>query len=382
MTTRASKPIEPTAPARRSPRPPDGSGLRPLAGRIARRLGLLLLLVLLALLAALAVLRMLAQGREVQPRGALAPASGEFVAVGDTELFVQQAGPRDGPPVVLIHGLGAWSETWRVTIDALAADGYRVIALDLPPFGLARPPANGDYSTEASARRILAVLDALGVARATLVGHSFGGRATVQAAMQAPARVESLVLVTVALGLPEGDVTVAQSAPALASVLLGNAATRETLVAATATNPWLTRFFIEQFTARHDALSDVRMDVYRWPLTAIDATPAIGAWARQFVLQPGSPASAQPARYRRLDIPTLVLWGELDRVTPLPQGERLAKLLPNARLEVLSGIGHIPQLEDAARFNARLLEELRRTAALATRTAGEPGAARASGERQ
>ena len=78
-------------------------------------------------------------------------------------------------PVVLIHGTAAWSELWRATIDALAAAGFHVIALDLPPFGFSDRP--GDYTRERQAARIDGVLDQLGVAPAIIVGHSFGAGA-------------------------------------------------------------------------------------------------------------------------------------------------------------------------------------------------------------
>jgi pimeloyl-ACP methyl ester carboxylesterase len=333
--------------------------------RVLRRLAVALLatalIVLLVSVGALGTLRLLAEGREVQTRTQAAPASGRFVATRDTEVYVQEAGRADGPVIVLIHGVGAWSETWRGTMAPLAAAGYRVVALDLPPFGFARPPANRDYGTVASAARILDAMDALGIRGATIVVHSFGGRAMIEAAMQAPERFDRLVLVAAALGLqsaPEAAAATSATPPRLVSAVLGQDMLREVVVAATATNPWATRFFIEQFTARHDALTEARIQVYRQPLVLTQATQAIGDWAEQFVLRPGRPASAQPERYRGLAMPALVLWGDADRVTPLPQGQHLANLLPNARLEVMPSIGHIPHLEDTTSFNALLLSYL------------------------
>lgn len=336
--------------------------------RVLRRLAVALLatalIVLLVIVGALGTLRLLAEGREVQTRTQAAPASGRFVATHDTEVYVQEAGRADGPVIVLIHGVGAWSETWRGTMAQLAAAGYRVVALDLPPFGFARPPANRDYGTVASAARILDAMDALGIRGVTIVVHSFGGRAVIEAAMQAPERFDRLVLVAVALGLqsaPAADAAAAATnatPPTLVAAVLGQDMLREVVVAATGTNPWATRFFIEQFTARHDALTEARIQVYRQPLVLTQATQAIGDWAEQFVLRPGRPASAQPERYRRLAMPALVLWGDADRVTPLPQGQHLANLLPYARLEVMPGIGHIPHLEDTTSFNALLLSYL------------------------
>jgi pimeloyl-ACP methyl ester carboxylesterase len=101
----------------------------------------------------LAGFRVAAAQRETKLRHDEAPSMGHFVKAADVELFVQEEGPSHGPPVVLVHGTGAWSEIWRSTMRALADSGYRAIALDMPPFGYSSRPANADYRDEAQARR-------------------------------------------------------------------------------------------------------------------------------------------------------------------------------------------------------------------------------------
>ena len=167
---------------------------------VAYSLGALLLAVALIL----AGYRVAAARRETQSRQDAAPKSGRFVHAADVELFVQEEGPTDGAPIVFVHGTGAWSEIWRGTMHALAGAGFRAIALDMPPFGYSTRPASVDYGDGAQARRILGALDALQLQRVTLVGHSFGGRPTMQATFVAPQRVERLVLVDAALDLMRG----------------------------------------------------------------------------------------------------------------------------------------------------------------------------------
>jgi pimeloyl-ACP methyl ester carboxylesterase len=278
------------------------------------------------------------------------------VTAAGVGIYVQQAGPPDGVPVLLVHGVGAWSETWRPTIDALAGAGYRVIAIDLPPFGYSFRPPTGDYSTVAQAQRILGVLDALKIDRAVLVGHSFGARATVEAAMRAPGRVRALVLVCAALGLQDSPDT----RPGLFErVMLDTPAVRNAVVVATtATNPLLTGLFLRAFTARHDAITSARIELYQRPLKIVGTTQAVGQWMQQVVLADDDPASHQVRQYRRLTMATLVIWGERDTITPLSQGLHLASQFVNGALVTLPGIGHIPQLEAADLFNAQLLPNL------------------------
>ncbi|HSD38006.1 MAG TPA: alpha/beta hydrolase [Rhodocyclaceae bacterium] len=317
------------------------------AARIAIRL--------LALIVAIGVgapigLRIAAHTCERLADGERLPSGGRLIASGDVKLFMQESGPADGMPIVFIPGTGAWSETWRTTLDALAAKGYHGIALDLPPFGYSQRPADHDYSTPRQAQRILGLLDALGIHEAVLVGHSFGSRATMQLALSAPQRVRAVALVDAALA-----VDTAPHADARSPWLLRWSPLRDTLIASTATNPLLTHFFLEQFTTRHEVLTPARVGLYSQPFARQGTTEAFGRWAMQFGEPTSGLLSADPAAYRKADIPALLIWGERDTVTPLAQGRHLATLLPRADLQILPDAGHIPQIETPAAFNATLL---------------------------
>jgi pimeloyl-ACP methyl ester carboxylesterase len=100
-----------------------------------------LLVLLFLVVAVIAAFRVAASVRETGIRSELAPSTGHLVATSSGGVFVQEKGPADGVPVVLVHGSIAWSEFWRSTIDALATAGFRAIALDIPPFGFSERPA-------------------------------------------------------------------------------------------------------------------------------------------------------------------------------------------------------------------------------------------------
>src|SRR5262245_12939391 len=134
-------------------------------------------------IAALAVLtlayfRWQADQREVMETRDTAPRAGRHITAADVSMFVQEAGPADGQPVVFVHGTGAWSETWRESLTVLAGAGYRAIAIDLPPFGYSQRPGQPAYDKHTQGRRIVGALEALGIPGAILVGHSFGGGPT------------------------------------------------------------------------------------------------------------------------------------------------------------------------------------------------------------
>ncbi len=309
--------------------------------------------VVVALLLVLCVVQ--ARQRETGDAVASAPRTGQRVHADDVEMFVQAAGPASGPVVLLVHGTGAWSQTWRPTLEALGAAGFRAIALDLPPFGYSSRPASGVYDKATQGRRIVAAMDALQIGSATLVGHSFGGGPTVEAAMQVPERVRGLVLVDAALNLHTGE---APALPAAARMILSCGPLRDALVAAFLTNPMFTPRLLRAFVARDEAVTDARVRIYQEPLSLRGTTAAYGRWLPYLMQAAPGARSENPAQYRQLTMPMVAIWGALDTITPLDQAQALVAAAPNAHLVVMPDVGHIPQIEDTDGFNRRLLDSL------------------------
>jgi pimeloyl-ACP methyl ester carboxylesterase len=210
------------------------------------------------------------------------------------------------------------------------------------------------YSREDSARRLWALADALGAQQVSIVGHSFGGRAAAEAALQQPERVSRLVLLAPALGLGEP----ASASGGLVPRLLSVPAIGRLIVAATLANPLLLRRGLGWFMADPNGATQEMADVLRAPLRAKGYVDGLGGWLPLFLFAPEGGLSLQPDAYARLTMPTLLIWGDKDRTTPLIQGEALATLVPGVRLEVLPGIGHMPQLEATGRVQALLAEHL------------------------
>lgn len=326
--------------------------------RIAKWFVYALLLIVIGVSALLGACRYQASRREIRTRVEAAPASGRFVRAADVDLFIQELGPKDAPVVLFVHGMGAWSELWRDTLVATAAAGFHAVALDLPPFGYSERPAPPAYSRQDQARRILGVIDALGVRQATLVGHSFGGGPTMEAALLAPERVHALVLADAAIGLdsPGGS-------GGIATHVLGVRALRDALVAATVTNPRMTRRLLSRFVERQDAITDARLAVLQAPLVVEGGTAAFGDWLHEFLTSQEAPLSRRPDAYRAVTLPTLIIWGDKDTTTPLAQGQRLAALISGSELAVMPGVGHMPQIEDVELFNRLLVAFLKRNGA-------------------
>ena len=303
--------------------------------------GLLILIVILALLLGLPYLIPLPAG---QPAVALADATGRFVAVEGLQTYVMETGPPEGPAVVLVHGLGGSTFSWRETIDPLADDGYHVIAFDLPGFGLTDKPLTYDYGHPHQADFTAHLLDALNVSTATLVGHSMGGNIIAHLALRHPERVERLVFVdgaVVGSGGP-GNVGALAAFPPIARWIEVGAA----------------------YLLTPERFTDLLRSAYADPDFV---TPEIAAGYARVLQTPDFPAGLvglvrdaghnqlPDEAIRQIDAPSLLAWGEADTWVPLVNGQRLLALLPDAVLRIYPGAGHLPMEETPTAFNADLL---------------------------
>ena len=282
--------------------------------------------------------------RETKTRQEAAPSSGRFVQAGDVELFIQEMGSADGEPILFIHGTAAWSGLWRETMTPLAEAGYRCIAIDIPPFGFSERPATPSYGNKDQARRIIALMDSLGIERGILLGHSFGGGATVETALMIPDRVEALILLD-AGGL-NLNLMSPERGPSVAEIFLGTPAVRNPVLATTATNPLFTRTLLSSMILDPTDATDEKIEILQAPLVLEDATDTLGEWLQYVLTVQEASLTSDPANYHRLTMPALIVWGDSDKVIPIEEGQYLNRLVPHAQFVVMQGVNHIPHVED------------------------------------
>src|SRR6185369_7915623 len=168
---------------------------------------------------------------------------------------------------------------------ALAAAGYHALAIDLPPFGYSDRPADGRYDKERQGHRIATALASLGLSQVVLVGHSFGGGPTVEAALASPERLRGLVLVDAALSIRSGE---AEAPSAVLRTALSVGPLRDALVAGFLTNPARTRSLVRSFIAPTSPLTDERVAIYQRPLSVKGTTAAVSAWLPSLLMPAAS----------------------------------------------------------------------------------------------
>jgi pimeloyl-ACP methyl ester carboxylesterase len=253
-----------------------------------------------------------------------------------------------GPPVLLVHGITSSSRTWKSVMPRLA-EKYTVIAPDLLGHGRSSKP-QGDYSLGAYASGMRDLLVTLDVPRATVVGHSLGGGIAMQFGYQFPDRISRLVLVdTGGIGR---EVT-----PALrAATLPGAEYVLPLLFTPTLHDAGLkVRNFLAGFGLRGSADVEGVAEGFA-SLTEADARRAFVHTVRSVIDPTGQRVSAADRLYLTADIPSMIVWGDHDRIIPVSHADMAHDLMPGSRLEIFPGAGHFPFNDDPDRF-VRILDE-------------------------
>lgn len=281
------------------------------------------------------------------PAGAPSLRTRYVTIAGGHAVRVVESGPAHGAPILLVHGWGSSVYSFSETIPALADAGYRVLALDLPGFGLSDKPASPDcYTTHGVSRAVLDTATRLGVERFTFFGHSMGGAVGLRMVLGGERRIEKLVLVnSVGLGRAPLMGPVRFLSPRIIEPLLPTLVRRAMvkliLALAYGTGARPTEQDVEQYWA---------------PSQFPEMLRACRLLAHNFDFHALSDAELQS-----IGVPVLAVGSGRDRMV-LGCAER-ARLIPNVRLVTLTDGGHLSLQECADRVNPAVLAFLSERAA-------------------
>ena len=258
---------------------------------------------------------------------ALAGEHSASVTIEGHRMHYYVAGPSDGPPVVLVHGLGGQSEDWRNLAPFLRAAGHRVYTPDLFGFGRSEKPADFSYSVPDQAEAVFAFMDAMGLKQVDLGGLSMGGWIIQKMAAEHPDRIRRLIIFDSA-GLSEKpawntDLFMPKSAAELDqldALLMPNPPQVPPFIAAdilriSHSHAWIMRRALDSMLAGHDTTDLILPE---------------------------------------LKMPVLIVWGELDHIMPLAQGRKMHALVPQSQLEVVEGCGHLAPVQCADRIGPQV----------------------------
>ncbi|MGX9962679.1 bifunctional 3-oxoadipate enol-lactonase/4-carboxymuconolactone decarboxylase PcaDC [Roseomonas sp. F4] len=266
-----------------------------------------------------------------------------FLHLGDIVVHAAVDGPAEAPPLLMLHSIGTCLHVFDPQV-AILSRSHRVIRMDMRGHGLSGV-TDGDYSMQLHAADGLALLDALGIREAHVLGMSIGGRIAMQLAVMAPDRVKSLILMDTALEFPPPQA-------------------------------WQDRIEAVMEIGTK-ALVEVVMP--RW---VVDTTLPSSQALRQMLLRTdrrgysGSAAALRDARAEqvagRITCPTTVVVGDCDVATPPEMARQVQAAVPGSRYVEIAGAGHLPSLEKAEATTAVILDHF---ASLAPKPGHEAGLA-------
>jgi pimeloyl-ACP methyl ester carboxylesterase len=248
----------------------------------------------------------------------LSGAHSRMVTVNGIHIHYWVRGPQDGPPVVLVHGLGGRSEDWHNLAPYIVAAGFRVYMPDLPGYGGSGKPKDFSYSIADEANAVVGFMDAVDLKQVDLGGHSMGGWIVQRVAFDHPDRIKKLMLFDSA-GLADR--------PTWNTALFTPTTPREVdqLYALLTPNPPQAPAFIAR-----DILRISRRDA--WIIhRAMDAML--------------SGQAVTDTELPQLKMPVLIVWGSEDHIVPVADGEKMHQLIPQSQLDVVQGCGHLAPVQ-------------------------------------
>lgn len=274
----------------------------------------------------------------------------EHMSIHGNDIAFRRGG--SGPVLLLLHGIAGSSDTWVPAMRLLHKD-FAVLAPDFLGHGQsAKPLADYSLGNQASAMRDFLRLS--GVERATVVGQSFGGGVAMQFAYQFPEFCERLVLVDAGgLGREVNWI--------LRLVALPGAEYAMPVLFPDVARRWGDAFF--RFLAERGIRTPRAGEMWQ-AYRSLTQPENRRAFVRtmQAVIDPGGQSvSAMDRLYLAARIPTLIVWGDHDKIIPLSHAYIAHEAIPNSRLEVMEGVGHFPQVEEPEQFVRILVDFLRAT---------------------
>lgn len=257
----------------------------------------------------------------------------QFIEVDNVQIHYQEFGAKTDPVIFLIHGYIASTFTWNSAAPRLAEKGFRVFVVDLIGFGFSQKPAWSEYTIDSQARMIIRLMDRLGIGRAILIGSSYGGGVAAVAALDYSDRVEKLVLVGAVSNdeIKKAAITRLATLPVVGEVMAPFLAGSKTYA------KFRLRNSID--VANHDLIDENRITGIMRPLQTADVHRSLILTLRNWH------ADRIERDAHNIKQPTLLIWGENDRIIPLRNGQTLHRAISDSRLVVFKNCGHVPHEE-------------------------------------
>ena len=241
-----------------------------------------------------------------------------------------------GPPVILLHGFGAFAYSWRHLIPPLAAE-HRVFTLELKGHGLSDKPADGHYAVADQADMVADFIRRQDLHDLVIMGHSLGGAVGLvtyfKLREEDPGRITKLVLIDSA-GYPQELPLFIRMAKVPGLYIVLNKLVPPRFAALVV---------LQEFYYKDEEITKEQVDTFAYYSSLPGVAAAMSQTAKQ-IMPPNIEAFTE--KFKTIKIPVLVIWGDEDEVTPLEVGKKFERDIPGAQLVILARCGHFPMAEE------------------------------------
>ena len=268
------------------------------------------------------------------------PTSVRIPLMGMLVHLTDEGNQSDTTPLLFVHGTSSSFLTWEASTEILKKD-YRIIRVDLPGFGLTGPSPNGIYSTAFNNELIDSLLDVLQLNRVILAGNSLGGSIAWQYALHRPDRVKGLILVDAAGIAPLRKMKGAIGFKVAQLPVLNR-------LMSVITPRFLVKKSLEDAYGDRSKVSDSLVNQYFDMVTREGNRRALVDRIRT------GWGYADSSLLRKIDCPTLILWGKKDNLIPVENADVFRRNISNSQLHIWDELGHVPMEEDPLKFTAEV----------------------------
>jgi epoxide hydrolase 4 len=272
----------------------------------------------------------------------------QWIATNGIRLHVIQAGPKDGPLMILLHGFPEFWYGWHSQIPYLASAGYRVWAPDQRGYNLSDKPAGiMAYRLDTLTADVIGLVDAAGRETAFLVGHDWGGAVAWWTAAHCPQRVERMVVINAPHGAVMGKHLLHDPAQLLRSWYIFFFQVPWLPEAVAHLGDWKIVVKALRQSSRPNTFSDADIELYKQAWSQPKAYTCMLNWYRAIMRK-----RPRPPSHPRLTVPTLLIWGARDRFLGREMAQQSIDLCSEGYLIVIEEATHWVQHEEAGRVNA------------------------------
>lgn len=276
-----------------------------------------------------------------------------FVETNGPQLHVVQAGPTDGPLMILLHGFPEFWYGWRHQIDTLAEAGFWVWAPDQRGYNLSDQPVGiGPYCLDTLAADVIGLIDAAGRQKAVIVGHDWGAAVAWWAAIVYPERIERLVVLNVPHPIVMKRFARRDLGQMFRSWYIGFFQIPWLPEALSRLGNWSMLVQTLRRSSRSGTFTDADIQQYRTAWSQPGAFTAMVNWYRAVLQKPPSRQTSI-----RVTAPTLLIWGVHDRFLKREMAQLSMDLCDNGRIVFFEKATHWVQHEEAERVNELIIEE-------------------------